>query len=154
MIWYKRHTENIHVAVATILVLALVGASAQPSAPTGLWQTVNERGEREALVRILEVQGELRGTVVQVYSPPAPSAHPLCEECTGARKNAPVVGMEILRGARWDGKRYSGGEILDPDNGRTYRCTLRMREDGRLEVRGFIGISLLGRTQIWVRPPP
>lgn len=132
--------------------LAVLCARGQvPTTPVGLWQTVNERGEREGLVRIVEVDGELRGTVVQVYSPPAPSANPLCEPCTGERKNQPVVGMQILRGARWDGSRYSGGEILDPDNGTTYRCYLRVREDGRLEVRAFIGLSLLGRSQVWLR---
>jgi uncharacterized protein (DUF2147 family) len=137
------------------MLWSLAARAAGPApTPAGLWQTMNERGEREGLVRIVELDGELRGTVIQVYAPPAPSANPLCEQCPGERKNQPVVGMQILRGARWDGSRYSGGEILDPDNGKTYRCYLRLREDGRLEVRGFIGISLLGRTQVWARPPP
>jgi len=63
--------------------------------------------------------------------------------------------MAILRGLRWDGEQYSGGEILDPDNGTTYRCRIRIVEDGRkLEVRGFIGVSLFGRTQVWTREGP
>jgi len=151
VIWYERHSRNIHIAFVTCLALTALGAAGPAATPVGLWQTLNERGEREGLVRIVEVDGELRGSVVQVYSPPAPSASPLCEQCAGARRNQPVVGMEILRGARWDGSRYSGGEILDPDNGKVYRCIVRLREDGRLEVRGFIGVSLLGRTQVWVR---
>ena len=117
-----------------------------------MWQTVNERGEAEGLVRIVEVAGELRGSVVKVYSPPAPEPDPKCVECTGERKNQPVIGMQILSGLRWDGSEYSGGEILDPNNGETYRCLLRVTDEGRkLELRGYIGISLFGRTQVWLR---
>ncbi len=140
------------ITLATAILLTAFGAAAQSSTPVGLWQTVNESGQREALVRITEVDGELRGHVVAIFSPPAPSANPLCEECPGELKNKPVVGLQILSGMRWDGERYSGGRILDPDNGKVYRCTLRLADQGRgLEVRGFIGISLFGRTQTWLR---
>jgi uncharacterized protein (DUF2147 family) len=140
------------ITLAAAILLTASGAAAQSAAPVGLWQTVNESGQREALVRITEVDGELRGHVVTVFSPPAPSPNPLCEECPGELKNKPVVGLQILSGMRKDGERYSGGEILDPDNGRFYSCTLRLVDEGRkLEVRGFIGISLFGRTQTWLR---
>ena len=103
-------------------------------------------------MRIVEVTGEFRGTVQAVFSPPAPSPNPFCEECSGELKNKPIVGMTILRGMRWDGEQYSGGEILGPDNGRFYRCTMRLADGGRkLEVRGFIGFALFGRTQTWER---
>lgn len=142
----------MRITAATVVFLAASGAAAQSSAPVGLWQTVNESGQREALVRISEMGGELRGHVVTVFSPPAPSANPRCEQCPGELKDKPVVGLQILSGMRWDGERYSGGEILDPDNGRFYSCTLRLVDEGRkLEVRGFIGISLFGRTQTWLR---
>jgi len=142
----------VRITAATVILLAASGAAAQSSTPVGLWQTVNESGQREALVRISEAGGELRGHVVTVFSPPAPSANPRCEECPGELKNKPVVGLQILSGLRWDGERYSGGEILDPDNGTFYSCTLRLVDEGRkLEVRGFIGISLFGRTQTWLR---
>ena len=105
-------------------------------------------------MRIEEVHGELRGHVVAVFSPPAPSAHPVCKECRGELKDKPVVGMQILHGLRWDGGHYSGGEILDPDEGTTYRCRIRVTDGGRkLEVRGFIGVPWLGRTQLWAREP-
>lgn|SRR5262245_15168232 len=142
----------MRITVAIVILLATCGAAAQSSTPVGLWQTVNESGQREALVRITERDGELRGHVITVFSPPAPSANPLCEECPGELKDKPVVGLQILSGMRWDGERYSGGEILDPDSGKLYRCTLRVVDEGRkLEVRGFIGISLFGRTQLWLR---
>jgi len=113
---------------------------------------VNEKGEPEGLVRIIEVAGEFRATVEKVFSPPAPEADPRCVDCTGELKDKPVIGMQILRGLRWDGEQYSGGEILDPNNGKFYRCLMRVVDGGRkLEVRGYIGISLLGRTQVWLR---
>ena len=142
----------MRIAIATVIFLAAGAAMAQSQTPVGAWKTVNERGEPEGLVRIVDVAGELRGTVENVYSPPAPNANPLCLDCSGARKDKPVIGMQILSGLRWDGEQYSGGEILDPNNGRTYRCLLRVIDGGRrLEVRGYIGISLLGRTQVWLR---
>jgi uncharacterized protein (DUF2147 family) len=140
----------MRIAIATVIFLISSSAGAQTA--VGSWKTVNEHGEPEGLVRIVEVAGELRGTVEKVYSPPAPEADPRCIECSGERKNQRVIGMQILSGMRWDGEQYSGGEILDPNNGRTYRCWLRVVDGGRkLEVRGYIGISLLGRTQVWLR---
>ena len=120
-----------------------------------MWRTFDEHtGQAEALVRIVERDGELRGQVMVVFSPPAPSPNPLCESCSGELRNRPIVGMTILRGLRWDGGQYSGGEILDPDSGTIYRCRLRVVDGGRrLEVRGFIGFSLFGRTQLWLREP-
>ena len=142
----------MRIAFAGVILLAALRAGAESSTPVGLWQTVNEKGEPEGLVRIVEVAGELRGTVEKVYSPPAPNANPLCLDCTGARKGQPVIGMQILSGLRRDGEEYSGGEILDPNNGKSYRCLMRLADGGRkLEVRGYIGISLFGRTQVWLR---
>jgi uncharacterized protein (DUF2147 family) len=128
-------------------------AGPQTQSPAGLWTTYSDRsGKADGLVRITEENGELQGIVEAVFSPPAPSAHPLCEECPGELKNQPIVGMKILRGLRWDGGQYSGGEILDPDEGRFYRCNMRISDGGRkLELRGYVGIPLLGRTQTWTR---
>ena len=142
----------MRITLVIVILIATCAATAQSSTPAGLWQTVNESGQREALVRITEIDGELFGRVVTVFSPPASSPNPLCEECPGDLKNKPVVGLQILSGMRWVGERYSGGQILDPDTGAVYRCTLRVVDEGRtLEVRGFIGISLFGRTQTWLR---
>ena len=142
----------MRIAIAIVIFAATGVAAAQSSTPVGLWKTVNEKGQPEGLVRITEVAGEFRATVEKVYSPPAPVAEPRCLDCTGELKDKPVIGLQILRGLRWDGEQYSGGEILDPNNGKFYRCLMRVVDDGRkLEVRGYIGISLLGRTQVWLR---
>jgi uncharacterized protein (DUF2147 family) len=76
----------------------------------------------------------------------------VCIKCRGELKNKPLLGMTIMQGMKQNGDAYEGGKILDPDNGKTYRCKLKLDETGnKLEVRGFIGISLFGRSQTWVR---
>ena len=125
----------------------------QASSPVGLWQTVSDRtGQPDGLVRISEVNHELIGTVVAVFSPPAPDANPLCEMCQGELRNKPIVGMVILHGVRRTENGLTSGQILDPDEGQVYRCRIALLDDGRkLEVRGYVGIPLFGRTQTWIR---
>jgi uncharacterized protein (DUF2147 family) len=139
---------------ATALLLAWACAtSAQFASPVGLWKTYSDRtGEAEGLVRIVEERGEFVGRVEKVFSPPNDSPNPLCERCAGELRDQPVVGMAILRGVRRGQDGYTEGTILDPDEGENYRCSLTLKEAGRLlEIRGFIGLSLFGRTQVWTR---
>ena len=139
--------------VFAILMLMVNAASAQTATPAGLWKTIDYgTGKERSYVRIVEVNGELQGTVEKIF--PFPGDHPenLCEACKGERKDQPIVGMTILWGLKDDDGVWKGGEILDPDNGKTYRCKMTLSENGReLDVRGFIGISLIGRTQTWLR---
>lgn len=139
--------------MATLFVAACGGAWAQ-SAPTGLWRTIDdETGKERSLIRITEAGGEWQGVVEKIF--PQPGDHPqnLCEKCEGELKDKPVLGMRILWALKKkNDTKYEGGTILDPKNGKTYRCKLTVLEQGRkLEVRGYIGISLLGRSQIWLR---
>jgi uncharacterized protein (DUF2147 family) len=140
-------------ALIVFLMLLSGAACSQPPSPAGLWKTYSDRtGELDGLVRIVEENGEFHGIVESVFSPPAPSANPLCEQCPGELRNKPIAGMKILRGLRLDGEHYSGGEILDPEEGRFYRCSVRVTSGGQeLEVRGYVGIPLFGRTQTWKR---
>src|SRR3982751_5901871 len=140
-------------ALLALLVSLSCPAAAQHATPAGLWRTYSDRtGQADGLVRIVEANGAFEGTVQKVFSPPAPRPNPLCEECSGELKDKPIVGMKILRGLRRDGEEYSGGEILDPDEGRAYRCRVRVIDNGRkLEVRGYVGFALFGRTQVWDR---
>ncbi|MGZ3158588.1 MAG: DUF2147 domain-containing protein [Burkholderiaceae bacterium] len=140
--------------IITFVILCVSGAAyCQALSPVGLWKTLSDKqGEAESLVRIIEVNGEYQGKIETIFSPPAPSANPLCDQCKGELKNKPIVGMKIMTGLRRSGDEYTGGTILDPDEGETYKCTLRLIDGGaKLEVRGYIGISLFGRTQTWVR---
>ena len=121
------------------------------SSPVGLWQTISDvDGKPKAYIRIREHQGEYTGTIEDIIDPEKRDKH--CEKCEGARHDQPVLGMTVLTGIRRDGEHYGGGEILDPDNGKVYSCKLTVTGAGqRLDVRGYIGFSLLGRTQTWVR---
>jgi uncharacterized protein (DUF2147 family) len=128
-------------------------AHAADSAPTGRWLTLDDNdGKPRSLVVIEEKQGELSGHIEQIFPRPRDNGRNLCEKCEGARKNQPVVGMVFLWGLRNQGDEYSGGEILDPDNGKIYRAKLKLSPDGKqLIVRGYIGFSLFGRSQTWLR---
>ncbi len=135
-----------------LLLGALLTAQASES-PVGLWRTIDDKtGKEKSLVRIVEANGELRATIEKLFREPHEEPNPNCDKCPGERKNKPVLGMMIMTGLKKSGSEYDGGEILDPANGKTYRVKMWTAEGGKkLNVRGFIGVSLLGRTQVWVR---
>ena len=137
------------------LVLALVGATAaMANSPVGQWHSIDDStGELKSMVVITEQQGVMRGRVEKILRKDA-DLNAKCEKCSDDRKNLPILGLEIIRGAKKaQGKNvWEGGEILDPENGRTYGLKLTPIENGaKLEVRGSFGP--FGRTQTWVRVP-
>jgi uncharacterized protein (DUF2147 family) len=142
------------IAVACFLAGAAFSALAQ-STPAGLWKTVDDNTKKEkSLVRIVETNGVYSGKVEKIIDPDAPK-DAVCKECSDERKDKPIVGMTIIRNVKQsadDKGVFEGGDILDPNNGKVYRVKLKPIDGGsKLEVRGFIGISLLGRTQTWSR---
>lgn len=138
-------------AAAAVLLVAGGMASAEPTA-VGLWRTVDDAtGKPKALIRIVEDNGILSGRIVHLLNPD-PAWDGKCNRCRDHRRDQSVVGMVILSNMRKLENEYGGGEVLDPENGNIYRCTMRVTEGGnKLEVRGFIGIALFGRTQVWWR---
>jgi uncharacterized protein (DUF2147 family) len=126
---------------------------AQSSTPEGLWRTFDDKTGRErGLVRIREEQGEFVGTIIGTVDPA--EAAQTCDRCEGARQGKPIIGLTVLTQLRWDGDIWDGGRILEPETGSVYRCSMRLADGGRkLIVRGYLGISLLGRTQTWLRAP-
>jgi uncharacterized protein (DUF2147 family) len=137
-----------------LVLLPLKFAQAQLSAsPEGVWQTIDDHsGEPRALVRIYRKGDAYFGRVEASLVPTEADAR--CTACTDERKDQPVVGMIILRDLRpaADGGGFDGGDILDPESGAVYRCVLHVQEEGRtLNVRGYIGFSLFGRSQNWRR---
>ena len=142
-------------ARATALLLLLLPALAwsQSTSPTGLWKNIDDAtGKPRALIRIAATERTLQGRIERVFLAPGESPDPKCVKCEGANRNAPVVGLVILSGLRKDGDEYIDGQILDPDNGSTYRSNVKLLEGGRkLSVRGYIGMPMLGRSQVWVR---
>jgi uncharacterized protein (DUF2147 family) len=142
-------------AALVLSVLSMSAHAADMSTPVGLWRTIDDgTGKDRSLLRIVDVGGSLEGRVEKTLTRlPDDDPDGLCRKCPGARKDQPIVGMTILSGLKKDGENlWAGGEILDPGNGKTYRCKVKLIDGGKkLEVRGFIGVSLLGRTQTWLR---
>jgi uncharacterized protein (DUF2147 family) len=127
-------------------------AFAQAS-PVGLWKTIDdETGKPKSLVRITEQNGVYQGKVEKLFREADQDQNPKCDKCDGANKDQPIIGMTILFNLKKDGDDYSGGQILDPAKGKLYKSKLSLIENNKkLNVRGYIGFSLLGRTQTWVR---
>ena len=125
---------------------------AENLSPVGLWKTIDDKtGKPRSLIRINESNGEYSATIEKGLLV-TDTGEAICDKCSDERKNQKLLGMKIVKGLKKNGPQYDGGEILDPDNGKTYRCKMKLDETGNsLEVRGFIGISLLGRSQIWNR---
>ena len=137
--------------VAALAVLC-AGAQAQQPLLPGLWKTISYRtGQPDGLVRIREENGEFVGRVEKILRPSEAGGNPVCERCTGALKDQPVIGLPILR-VRPDGEGRFAGEVLQPDTGRTYRCIVTALDGGsRLEVRGYVGMPALGRSEYWMK---
>jgi uncharacterized protein (DUF2147 family) len=134
-------------------VLVSFSASAQEASPVGLWQNIDDQtGKPKALIRISESNGEFKGKIEKLFRQASEEQNPKCDKCEGDRKDQPIVGMTILTGLKKDGGEYTGGQILDPANGKTYKSKMALTEGGKkLDVRGYVGAPLFGRTQTWVR---
>lgn len=125
--------------------------SVAQSSPVGFWQTIDDKtNEPKAIVEIKETNGVLSGNIVKTFAKSGDKV--TCDACPGDKKDKPYVGMEIIWDLKKDDDEYTGGSILDPKNGKIYKAKMTLAEGGqKLKVRGFIGFSLLGRTQVWNR---
>ena len=126
----------------------VLSSMAQRNTPIGKWKTVDDNsGKTKSVVEIYEKSGKLYGKVLQLFDPEKPN--PKFEECASddPRHMKPIVGLEIIRNMTKDGKEYANGDILDPENGKVYKCKIWV-ENGKLMVRGYI--AFLYRTQTWL----
>ena len=136
---------------ATLFVQAAAFAQATPA---GLWKTIDDETKADkSLVRISESGGVYTGKIEKLLDPARQDAK--CEKCSDERKDQPIAGMTVIRNVKQkegDTSMFDGGEILDPNNGKTYKVRIKPVDGGKqLEVRGYIGAPLLGRTQTWQR---
>jgi uncharacterized protein (DUF2147 family) len=146
--------NNLSGATLIALALAVAGpAFADDHSPVGLWKNMDDvTGKPKALIRITENKGELRGQIEKVFLAAGDNPNPRCDKCQGANKDQPVLGMVFMSGLRKSGDEYSGGEILDPDSGKVYRSKLQVLDGGKkINVRGYVGVPMFGRSQTWVR---
>ncbi|MEP7184265.1 MAG: DUF2147 domain-containing protein [Rhodanobacter sp.] len=147
-------------AVAASLLLVAGTAFAANDTPAGTWKTIDDSTHKpKSIVQITENNGEYQATVTQLLNrTPEQIAKegekPVCKECDGERKNQPIEGMKIMWGVTKDDDVWDGGKILDPKSGKIYKVKLKLMDGGqKLDVHGYVGFALLGRSQTWERQP-
>jgi uncharacterized protein (DUF2147 family) len=121
------------------------------TSPVGRWKTIDDRtGKPRGIVDLREENGKLYGTVESLIDPPVPN--PTCYLCSGDLKDHPVVGMQVLWGLVKSGNQWTGGQVLDPETGKSYRASIMLEDGGKkLRMRGYIMMPVFGRTQHWIR---
>ncbi|HBK46924.1 MAG TPA: DUF2147 domain-containing protein [Xanthomonadaceae bacterium] len=142
---------------ALMLAVPLTAAAWMAQAadsPVGRWTTIDDStGKPKSIVQIEQAaNGTLTGKVVEILQSDK-GPNPVCDKCDGERKNKPIKGMTILWGLKPDGAAvWGGGSVLDPAKGKTYKAKITLTDGGKkLQMRGYVGIEALGRTQTWVR---
>lgn len=136
-------------------IAALAHAGEETNTPVGYWKTIDDRtGKPRSIVRIYEQGGQLHGRIEKLLDPSR--QNPICTECPGAKKDKPVLGMEILWGFKREDGGWSDGRVLDPQEGKTYHANLEVLEGGkRLKLFGYIRVVFkIGRSQTWSRVSP
>ncbi|WP_338814915.1 DUF2147 domain-containing protein [Bernardetia sp. Wsw4-3y2] len=141
------------ISLFSIICLVFSFTSSSPNQTIlGKWKTIDDETKKpSSIIEIYEVNGKVHGKLIELLQE-GRDENSLCTECSGKRKNQKILGMEIL----WDlkkesDKEWEDGEILDPNNGKTYSCQVELESNDKLKVRGYIGFSLMGRTQYWYR---
>ena len=136
--------------VVIILVLFSMNFYAQSRGVVGKWNTIDEvTGKAMSVVEIFEYNNKIYGKVIDILNPK--NRNNTCKDCPGEDQNKPILGLIIIKGLVKDGTEYNDGKILDPKTGKLYKCYIELESTNKLKVRGYLGISLIGRTQYWER---
>jgi len=138
--------------VCTVILSVFFIFQIQAQDVTGVWKTIDDDGETvKSHLEIFEKDGKYFGKVIKLFREPDEEQNPKCLDCKGDKKDQPILGMEIV----WDlvkkDQYWQDGKIMDPENGKDYKCFMELIEPDKLKVRGYMGFSLLGRTQYWYR---
>ena len=139
-----------------LVLVSVAGAGAQQLSAklqnaVGHWQVVNSDGSPGGHVDTYLVEGKLFGRVTEVR--PGRTPRDVCDKCSGEYKNQLILGMVIIRNFHPEGEDWVGGTVVDPENGKEYKGKIWSEGNDKLHMRGYIGISLLGRTEVWTRIP-
>jgi uncharacterized protein (DUF2147 family) len=134
-----------------LMVLFCFNAFADEAGIVGRWKTIDDKTDKPKSIVEISKDGEtFKGKIVEILNPEKVDA--VCDKCPGDKKDTPIKGLELMWGFTKDDDEWSGGSIIDPENGKTYKCRLQLEDGGKkLDVRGYIGFSLLGRSQTWIR---
>ncbi len=140
-------------SIVTLFIAIAFTSHAYASEPTltGTWKTIDDaRNKARSIIRIVDANNQFEGSIEKIFPELHEEQNPKCDKCSGALKDQPFVGLKILNGMKKDNEEYNSGTIVDPENGKSYRCKMWLEDGGaKLKVRGYIGPFF--RTQIWLR---
>ena len=136
--------------LSIILLACLISSFVGAQSIFGKWKTIDPvTGNDESIIEVYKKDGKAYAKVIAIIN--EADRDKTCINCKGKNKNKPILGLDILDGLKENGDEWSGGKILDPKNGKYYKCYIKLTEENTLKLRGYIGISLLGRTEYWYR---
>ncbi len=131
-------------------ILTLIFTNINAQSIFGKWENRDEETNKvDSVIEVYQKDGKAYAKIIEITDQSRQSA--VCDKCTGKQKNKAILGMNILSGLKKDGKEWNGGKILDPKNGKEYKCYIKLEDKNKLKIRGYIGFSLLGRTAYWYR---
>ena len=141
--------------LAAVLAAVSTGGFAQSwTTAAGFWQSSDDEGKPTGWFYFVDKDGVFEGRLVKTFKIPGKPTFDTCGNCTGAQKDAPMLGLTIVKGMKRQGAEYSDGTILDPRDGSVYHAQMKLSPDGKsLFVHGYIGLPVLGQTKTWTRLP-